>query len=302
MLAALIIAAGKTTRRNSFEPQKEVGSISAIQRIIMLFQRAGIDRIVVVCDEDESKAEKLASPMNVVYLHSGGDAEMFDNVKIGLAYLRNKCTAVMITHSDVPLFSVETLRTLIAAEGPVCIPSHNGVAGHPLLLSAEQFQAVLAYAGEGGLAGAVHSLGEKRRFIEVEDEGVLTNVNYEKNYAHLITKNSLRESYSDFRIHIVKEKPFYGPGAHLLLQLTEETRSLRNACRQMGISYSKGRAIISLMEQQAGYPIMETQQGGKTGGYSIVTEKGKKLMHQYAEFYAEAKPYLQKLFDKHFAE
>ncbi|MCL1912547.1 MAG: NTP transferase domain-containing protein [Eubacteriaceae bacterium] len=301
MIAALIIASGKTSTRDGFVPHREVGTIPAIQRIIILFQRAGIERIVVVCEEDGAKTEKLASHMNVVFLHSQSDAEMLDNVKAGLAYLQDKCTAALVTHSDVPLYTVETVRTLIASEGPICIPAINGATGHPLLLRSDQFQPVLTYKGEGGLAGAVRATGIQPNLVEVQDEGILTNVYYDSNYTHLVNNHSLKESYPDIRVRIAKEQPFYDAGAHLLLQLTEETNSLRQACRRMGISYGKGRAIISLIEQQLGYPILHTQQGGKTGGHSVVTGDGKKLMSNYTCFMAEAKQSILELFEKHFS-
>jgi len=84
--------------------------------------------------------------------------------------------------------------------------------------------------------------------------------------------------------------------------LTEETNSLRKACRRMGISYGKGRAIISLIEQQSGHPVLHSQQGGRTGGHSVVTEHGKKLMGNYSGFLAEAKKSILELFDKYYSE
>jgi len=300
MIAALIITAGRAAHRDSFEPQKELGSIPAIQRIIKLFQRAGLERIVVVCDEPGDRTEKLAAHMNVVFLHSRADAEMLDNVKAGLDYLKDKCEAVMVTHSGVALFSVDTLRALMSAEGPVNVPSYHGRPGHPLLLRAEVFQAVLSYGGEGGLAGAVKAAGVARNLVEVDDEGILSHAQEEQGNAQLIGGHSLRESHPEFRLRIAREKPFYGPGAHQLMQLTGETASLREACRRMGISYGKGRAIISTIEQQLGRPVMESRQGGKTGGHSVLTEDGKKLMQDYAAFYAEAKGCLHELFQKHF--
>jgi len=104
----------------------------------------------------------------------------------------------------------------------------------------------------------------------------------------------------DARIRLVREKPFYGPGVHQLLLLTEETRSLREACRRMGLSYSKGRGIISAMEQQLGYPVIESRQGGKGGGYSVVTERGGDMARRYTAFCAEAKQNLDALYQKHF--
>jgi molybdenum cofactor cytidylyltransferase len=301
MIAALIIATGKTARRDKFEPLKEIGTISAIERIVKVFRRAGIQRIVVVSD-GEDKTERLAPHMSVVYLPGQKEAEMLDNVKTGLTYLQDKCTAVMITHVAVPLFSVETVRALMEVEGgSVYIPLYRGRPGHPMLLRSEYFQAILSYLGDQGLAGAVKAAGLQRRFVEVADEGVLVNINDEENYEHLVTKHSLRKSHPELRVRIVREKPFYGPGAQQLLQLTIETGSLLKACRHMGISYSKGRKIISLMEEQLGYPVIDSQQGGKDGGSSVVTEECKNLMETYAEFYAEAKQCTYELFDKYFS-
>lgn len=304
MIAALIIAAGKTAHREGFEPHREVGSISAVQRIVMVFQRAGIERVAVVCDQDKLKIEKTAAQTNVVFLHGSADNEMFENVKIGLAYLQDKCDAAVITHPDVPLFSDKTVRALAVARGEICVPAHGGRAGHPMLLRASCFPVVLSYLGEGGLAGAADAAeasGLERRFVDVDDEGVLTNVHYEADYEQLLSEHILREICPDVRISLVRERSFYDPDVHQLLQLTEETGSLREACRRMGMSYSKGRGIMALIEQQLGYSVIESRQGGKDGGYSIVTAEGKELARKYSDFCARAHKYMDELFAECFA-
>ena len=302
MIAALIVAAGKNTRSDNFEPGRIVGSIPAIKRIVMVFQRAGIERVVVVCDKERDTAEKLAANMDVVFLHRQGAGEMLDYIKAGLAYLQDKCEAAMITHTDVPLFSVKTIRTLIGAEGLIRLPYCNGRTGHPILLSSGLFSEVLSWSGGGGLSGAMKATGLQPRLVEVEDEGVLTNVRDGEYYPNPLAEYGFADIHPSVRIRLVRERIFYGPGAHQLLQLIDESGSLREACRQMGISYGKGRAIISIMEQQSGYPVIITKQGGKAGGYSIITEKGRELMRGYTAFNADAKQCLQELFDKHFRD
>jgi molybdate transport repressor ModE-like protein len=299
MTAALLIATGRTASKERFEPEKEIGTITAVERVALIFQQAGIQRIAVVCGDDGDRTEKLVSRMNLVFLRSPSTAEMLDSVKTGLAYLQDECTSVLITHVDVPLFSVNTVHALMAAEGPVCVPSYQGRRGHPMLLRAELYQRILSYAGENGLSGAVKELGVQK-VIAVEDEGVLANIQGGASYDHLVARHDLSEVHPVFRLQLMKEKVFYGPGAQQLLQLVVETGSLLDACRHMGISYTKGRKIISNMEQQLGYPIIESQQGGKTGGVSFVTEAGRKLMHRYTLFHTEANQCLSALFEKHF--
>ena len=300
MTAALIITAGRTAREGTFEPEKAVGGIPAVQRAAMIFQCAGIERIVVVCGEDGGKTEKLAARMNLVFLHCTGDAEMLDCVKTGLTYLRGKCGRVLISPVDVPLFSAATVRRLMETDSGVCVPVCRGRGGHPLLLRAEYFPAVLAYQGEGGLAGAVRAAGLKRQEIEVEDEGVLANVQRDESYAQLLVEQELSKIRPVVTLRLAREQVFYGPGVHQLLRLTEETGSLLDACRHMGISYSKGRKIVAVLEKYLGCPALESRQGGKTGGCSLVTGEAKRLMDRYDCFCEEVREQVNVAFEKYF--
>ena len=300
MIAALIIATGKTARTNNFEPLKEIGSTTAIQRIVMAFQRADIERILIVYDKEEYKLDRVISGTKIEYLLGDETGEMFANIKLGLDYLKGKCSAVLITNVNLPLFSSQTIRALVCANEPICSPRCQNQSGHPLFLSAEHFQSIVSYTGTAGLAGALEAKHLTRTFVDVEDEGILANVQSQKQFAQSLASHKFNETTSDIRIRLVKEKPFYGPGTHHLLQLINERNSLLDACRHMGISYSKGRKLVSSLEQQLGYPVIESRQGGKKGGHSVVTKQGQELMQHYSDFCAEARCYINKLYDKYF--
>jgi molybdate transport repressor ModE-like protein len=301
MTAALIIAAGKTDRKDRFSPEKQIGRITAIERVVLLFKLAGIQRIVVVGDEEELP-QKLVSSMNLVFLTAAANGEMLDSIRRGLQYLQNKCTDVIVSYVDVPIFSLQTVQALLNASENVCIPSYHGRCGHPILLRNVCFDDIISYHGTDGLKGAIEAAGIKRQIIEVDDEGILTEPQSGVSYETLAAEHEISKMRASFQIRISKEKGFYGPGAHHLLQLTEELGSLSNACQHMGMSYTKGRKIISTMEEQMGTPVLETQQGGKTGGGSRLTEAAKQMMVRYSAFQDEADAALQKIFKKHFSE
>lgn len=300
--AALIIASGKTSGKANFKPDKKIGTITAIERTVVLFQQAGIEKIVVVCGDREDKTPKLVPSMTLTFLNSSERNDMLDNIKLGLTYLQDKCRQVLISYVDVPMFSVSTLQALIDAadKGDVCIPAHNGCGGHPILLHAEHFSEILPYTGKNGLDGAITFSGLKRHFVDVDDPGILSDIQKGKSYEDLLADHDASRLRAAFRFRLLRECAFYGPGAHQLLLLTEETGSLSEACRYMGISYSKGRKIISIIEEQTGYPVLESQQGGKGGGYSRLTEETKELMRRYDAFCIDAQAVFQDLFRKHF--
>ena len=300
MTAALIISAGRTDRKDRFSPERQIGKISAIERIALLFKVAGIQRIVVVGDEEELP-QKLVSSMNLVFLTVPAGGEMLDSIRQGLQYLQNKCTDVIISYVDVPMFSLQTVQALLNTTEDVCIPSYHSLCGHPILLRDGCFDDIISYHGTDGLKGAIEAAGIKRQIIEVDDEGILTDTQSGASYETLAIKHEISKMRASFQIKISKEKGFYGPGAHHLLQLTEELGSLSNACQYMGMSYTKGRKIISTMEEQMGTPILETQKGGKTGGGSRLTEAAKQMMVRYSAFQEEADAALQEIFIKHFS-
>ena len=70
----------------------------------------------------------------------------------------------------------------------------------------------------------------------------------------------------------------------------------------MGMSSSKGRAIIAQMEQQLGYPVVQSQQGGKSGGHSALTQEGEQLVNRYSAFSAEVTQQVDALFKRYFLE
>ena len=66
--AALIVAAGMTSRMGDFKPMQSIGSISIAQRVVATFQQAGIRKIVMVTGFNAVTLERhLAGSGSAVY-------------------------------------------------------------------------------------------------------------------------------------------------------------------------------------------------------------------------------------------
>ena len=187
---------------------------------------------------------------------------MFDCIKQGLGYLRDRCDAALIVPVDLALCSVQTVRALAAARGSVCVPAYQGRNGHPILLRGDCFDALCAYTGPDGLGGAIYHAGLDRTVVPVDDAGILADVQHTPEARRLPGTQELQKLCPEVEITLCKEQPFFGPQTLQLLQLTQETGSLLAACRRVGISYSKGRGMIAAAEAQLGGALLARQQGG----------------------------------------
>ena len=79
---------------------------------------------------------------------------------------------------------------------------------------------------------------------------------------------------------------FFGDGPCRLLRLVEQTGSLRAAAMEMGMAYTKAMKLLKQAENAVGEPLTTRAAGGKAGGGSALTQKGKELTQQY-EVYKE---------------
>ena len=92
----------------------------------------------------------------------------------------------------------------------------------------------------------------------------------------------------------------FGEGPYELLKRVEKTNSLHEAASQIRMSYSKAWKLIQTMEKRLGFPLLDKKIGGRSGGGSKVTPKGKELMKRYDQFEKEARKAVEKSYEKHF--
>jgi CTP:molybdopterin cytidylyltransferase MocA len=179
----------------SFKPLLKIGNIPAAERVILNFRAAGIQNIVLVTGNKAAELESSLNHLNLVFLRNDlyECTEMFDSAKIGFKYLKDKCGRIFFTPVDVPLFSDETVKKLLEYKAQVCIPVFNKRKGHPIVLDGKIIGRLLGYTGSGGLKGAIESLSLKVDFVEVEDNGILYDMDTQDDYNKIIKMHKEKE-------------------------------------------------------------------------------------------------------------
>ncbi|HLY05057.1 MAG TPA: LysR family transcriptional regulator [Rhizomicrobium sp.] len=75
----------------------------------------------------------------------------------------------------------------------------------------------------------------------------------------------------------------FGPGKARLLELVEETGSIRRAAAGMGMSYRRAWLLLKDIEAVIGAPAVQTRTGGAKGGGSALSPSGHAMLKRYRE-------------------
>ena len=116
------------------------------------------------------------------------------------------------------------------------------------------------------------------------------------------TPREKKDFHLRVKLQINTDEPVLGPGVAELLELVEETGSMKEACGRMGMSYSKGWKITGRAEQELGYPLILRSHGGRTGGSCTVTQEGLSLIRRYRALEEKVKEYASGIFKDIFEE
>lgn len=301
---ALIAAAGKPRRRDSFQVSDPLGSLSVIRRIIHTFRQAGAGDIVVVTGYQARELERHLARSGAICLRNEDweNSDMMASVRIGLAYLAASNCPVLFTPADIPLFTVSTVLLLLESGAESAVPQINKKRGHPLLLGANIQPFLLGYEGNGGLREALRLSPYQRTLVEVPDEGVLFDAELSTDCAELLERHRKQPFLPLVSLSLERELPFFDRTAAMLLRLIRQTGSVKNACGLMGLSYSKGWNILNDLELQAGITAIHRRPGGSDGGATTLTGEGEAFLERFTAYDEEVTAYAKACFDKYFGE
>lgn len=283
---AVIAAASRRVAR----PIIRLGGISLVQRLVLTFRKAGVSDIVVVTgfEDPEIKAQLTGEGVVFIQLADYQDPELIESFRLGLGYLAAKSSRIFLTPVNAPMFSFATVTAMVTAMGAsgaqVVIPSFRGRAGHPILVSAGVVDEVVGYDGEEGLAGFIRTTRADRRWIAVEDEGILLTVRDPSALRRMLPAHDESLIQPWWTLGIRTSKVVFDGRTLLLLRLLDESHAMSAACRSMSLSLSRAWRMVNDLEKDLGFRVVTRTQGGRQGGTTRLSEEGQILVAAYTAY------------------
>ncbi|MBR2831666.1 MAG: NTP transferase domain-containing protein [Oscillospiraceae bacterium] len=181
-VAAVIPAAGLSSRMGDFKPLLPFGGGTVLSSCADALRAAGAEETVIVTGKRAADIEAALPFARFVHNPDFAETEMFDSLRLGLAALSETCERVLVTPGDVPAVSPETARALLNTEADAARPLYHGTHGHPLLLRGTLIPRLMEYGGEDGLRGALRALGVAVLNVETDDRGAVLDADTPEEY------------------------------------------------------------------------------------------------------------------------
>src|SRR6516225_4850122 len=192
MIAGIVLAAGESSRMGTDKARLGYKNSTFLETILNTLGAAGVERMAVVLGHH---AEEIRRTMNLggaeVAINRDYRRGQTSSLQTGLNALEGaELEAVIVCLVDHPAVSAQTLRRLVdsfsESRAPVVIPTYQGRRGHPVVIGRPLFDELKSLGPDAGANTVVHRYQAVAQFVEVNDLGVLLDIDDPESYRKLI--------------------------------------------------------------------------------------------------------------------
>jgi len=182
-VAALVLAAGQSRRMGRTNKLlAKIDGVPMVARVVDSVLATRARPIVVVTGHEASRVRRALASRDVTFVHNADyDTGLSTSLVRGLAALGEGVEGALVCLGDMPRIKPHHLERLLTAFNPtegraICVPTHNGKRGNPVLWAAGYFAEMQKVAGD---VGARHLLGEyadELCEVPVEDDAIFIDI------------------------------------------------------------------------------------------------------------------------------
>lgn len=165
-----------------------MNGVTFAEHIASIMHECRVDPVFVVAGAhiDEIRRQFAGAGAFTVLNNSRYTHGQVSSLKEGLRHMPTGTTAVLVWPVDQPLVRTDTIKKLVAAFGSggkaLAIPSFEGRHGHPVLYGLPAIQTILGLK-KNQTAKEIRSIhDEQTLFVEVDDPGILIDIDTPEDY------------------------------------------------------------------------------------------------------------------------
>jgi molybdenum cofactor cytidylyltransferase len=186
-VAAIVLAAGASTRYGQPKQLLPVGSRTMLQHVVDIVLASPVDQTIVVLGHraGEMGATLKDAPADIV-INEEWEAGLSTSVQAGLRTVRPDVQAALFVLADQPAITTEIIAALLGryreTGAPIVVPTYQGKRGNPTLFDRSLFAELMEVRNNQGGRQLVEMYGDRIEKVEVGSEAVLVDVDTEEDY------------------------------------------------------------------------------------------------------------------------
>ena len=189
MIAAIILAAGKSQRLGYPKALLSLGNETFSHRLLRLAREAGADPIRIVLGYRAREFRRqLELPEEAVLVNPRYEEGQLSSLQCGLRGL--DCDAALILPVDHPMVTAQLLRQIVGrflqTRALAVIPTHKGRGGHPTLFSRALFPELLEDSLEDGARTVLSRHRAEICYLPATDPAAIMDVDTPDDYRRLL--------------------------------------------------------------------------------------------------------------------
>jgi molybdenum cofactor cytidylyltransferase len=193
-VTGLILAAGKSERMGRLKPLLPFAGKTFLEQIVSEVGQSGVVNYKIILGHHSPEIlTRLPQFQEACLINPTYEQGQLSSLQAGLrAIMDAPVDGVLVCLVDHPLINHHIIDHIIREfsthENPIVIPSFNHRRGHPVIFGRELFEEILTAPIEQGAMAIVRKYQDSILHVEVDDEGILTDVDTEEDYRQLLLK------------------------------------------------------------------------------------------------------------------
>jgi molybdenum cofactor cytidylyltransferase len=183
--AGIILAAGESKRFGASKQLIRIEGRCLIQRALAAALESNLDRVLLVLGCEHERIRKSLGawtrhPKFDLLVNPDYRGGLSTSLKAGVTRIQGEFPAAMFLLGDQPLVDADLIDLLLArfaeSEKPICVPTHRGVRGNPVLFASDFYPAILNLTGDRGARDLIAAHPDMVLTVEIPDPHVFLDI------------------------------------------------------------------------------------------------------------------------------
>ena len=189
--AAIIIAAGFSSRMDGFKPLLKFTNETAVEKVVNTYRCAGVDEIILVLGHRAEAIIPYFEQLAINYVINENFKEgMYTSITKGLTQLSETADAFFIHPVDIPLVKKSSIEGLMnffeKTDKGILYPCFSEKRGHPPLIHSRYKDLIITNKENGGLKKLLEKYEADALELPLADQSVLMDMDTRVDYEALL--------------------------------------------------------------------------------------------------------------------